>query len=77
MRFVEIILSHGPVIFIEIRKGMAATSKVLMVSASEAALPDGCVSELDEIVLGECFAAFWGALPAKPPSWILPMQRSS
>ena len=42
--------------------------------AVEVGLPEGCVAELEEIVLGECFDAFRRALTGETPARVAPMR---
>ena len=42
--------------------------------AVEVGLPEGLVAELEEIMLGECFDAFWRALTGETPACVAPMR---
>ena len=42
--------------------------------AVEVGLPEGCVAELEEILLGECFDAFRRALTGETPARVAPMR---
>ena len=52
------------------REALVGASRV----AAEVGLPEGCVAELDKIVLGECFDAFRRALTCETPARVAPMQ---
>ena len=63
--FCETLVSHGPSTFMEAEKEVAARREALVGAlrvAVEVGLPKGCVAELEEFVLGECFDAFRRAL---------------
>ena len=59
--FCETPVSHGLTMFMEAGEEVAARREALVGAlrvAVEVGLPKGCVAELEEIVLGECFDAF-------------------
>ena len=73
----ETLVSHGPAIFMEAGKEVAARPEALVRAlrlAVEVGLPVGCVVELEEIVLGECFDAFWRALTGETPARVAPVR---
>ena len=56
---------------------MAARRRALVGAlrvAVEVGLPEGCVAELEDILLGECFDAFRRALTSETPACVAPMQ---
>ena len=74
--FCEKIVSHGPAMFMEAGEEVAARHEALVGAcrvAVEVGFPEGCVAELEEIVLGECFDAFRRALTGKTPARMAPM----
>ena len=59
--FCETLVSHGPAMLMETGEEVAARREALvgtLRAAVEVGLPEGCVAELEEIMLGECFDAF-------------------
>ena len=75
--FCETLVSPGPAMFMEAGEEVAARLEALvgvLRVAVEAGLPEGCVAELEEIVLGECFDAFRRALTGETPASVAPMR---
>ena len=75
--FYETIVSHGPAMFMETGEEVAARREALACAlrvAVEVGLPEGCMAELEEIVLGECFNAFRRAFTGEPPACVAPMR---
>ena len=75
--FCETLVSHGPATFMEAGEEVAARREALMGAlrvAVEVGLPEGCVAELEAIVLGECFDAFRRALTGETPARVAPMR---
>ena len=73
----ETLLSHGPTMFIEARENVAATCEALVGTlcvAVEVGLPEGCLVDIEEIVLEEYFDAFRWALTGETPARVAPMQ---
>ena len=63
--FCETLVAHGPAMFMEAGEEVAARHEALVGAlrvAVEVGLPEGCVAELEEIVLGECWTRFGGPL---------------
>ena len=76
-KFCETLVSHGPAMFMEAGEEVAARREALVGAlrvAVEVGLPEGCVAELEEIVLGECFDAFRRALTGETPARVAPMR---
>ena len=76
-KFCETLVSHGPAMFMEAGDEVAARREALVGAlrvAVEVGLPEGCVAELEEIVLGECFDAFRRALTGETPARVAPMR---
>ena len=75
--FCETLVSHGPAMYMGAGEGVAARREVLVGAlrvAAEAGLPEGCVAELEEIVLGDCFDAVRSALADETPARVAPMR---
>ena len=75
--FCETLVSHGPAMFMEAGEDVAARREALVGAlrvAVEVGLPEGCVAELEEIVLGECFDAFPRALTGETLARVAPMR---
>ena len=75
--FCETHVSHGPTMFMEAGEEVAARHEALVSALRvtvEVGLPEGCVAELEEIVLGECFDAFRRALMGETPARVAPMR---
>ena len=75
--FCETLVSHGPAMFMETGEEVVARREALVAAlrvAVEVGLPEGCVAELEEIVLGECFDAFRWALMGETPARVAPMR---
>ena len=75
--FCETLVSHGPAMFMEAGEEVAARREALVGAlrvAVEVGLPEGCVAELEEIVLGECFDAFRRTLTGQTPARVAPMR---
>ena len=75
--FCETLVSHGPVMFMEAREEVDARHEAQVGAlrvAEDVWLPKGCMAELEEIVLGECFDAFRRALTEKTPARVAPMR---
>ena len=62
--FCETLISHGRAMFMEAGEEVVAMGL---------GLPEGCVAELEEIVLGECFDAFRRALASETPVRVVHM----
>ena len=63
--------------FMEAGEEVAARREALVGAfcvAVEVGLPEGCVAELEEIILGECFDAFRRALTGETPARVAPMR---
>ena len=76
-KFCETLVSHGPAMFMEAGEEVAARREDLVGAlrvAVEVGLPEGCVAELEEIVLGECFDAFRRGLTGETPARVAPMR---
>ena len=75
--FCETPVSHAPAMFMEVGEEVAAKREA-MVGALRVAvkvwLPEGCVAELEEILLGECFDAFRRVLTGETPTRVAPMR---
>ena len=75
--FCETLVSHGPAMSMEAGEEVAARREALVGAlrvAVEVGLSGGCVAELEEIVLGECFDPFRGALTSETPACVAPMR---
>ena len=75
--FCETLVSHGPAMFMEAGEELAARREALVSAlrvAVDFGLPEGCVGDLEEIVLGECFDAFRRALTGERPARVVPMR---
>ena len=75
--FCEMLVSHGPAMFMKAGEEVAARREVLVGAlrmAVEVGLPEGCVAELEEIVLLECFDAFRRALTGETSARVAPMR---
>ena len=75
--FCETLVSHGPAMFMDAAEEVALRREALVCAlrvAVEAELPEGCVAEVEEIVLGECFDAFWRAITGETPARVAPMR---
>ena len=75
--FCETLVSHGPAIFMEAGEEVTARREALVSAlcvAVEVGLSEGCVAELEGIVLGECFGAFRRALTGATPARVAPMR---
>ena len=75
--FCETLVSHGPAMFMEAGEEVAAMRDALVGDlrvAVEVGLPEGCVAELEEIVLRECFDAFRRALTGETPARVALMR---
>ena len=75
--FCETLVSHGPAMFMEAGEEVAGRREALVGAlrvAVEVGLPERCVAELEEIVLGECFDAFRRALTGETPAHVAPMR---
>ena len=69
--FCETLVLHGPAMFIEAGEEVAARREALvgvLRVAVEVGLPEGCMAEVKEIVLRECFDAFRGGLTGETPA---------
>ena len=74
--FCETLVSHGPTMLMKTEEKVAARREALMGVfrvAVEVELLEGCVAELEEIVLGECFDAFRRSLTGETPACVPPM----
>ena len=75
--FHETLVSHGPAMFVEAGEEVTARREALVCAlhvAVEVGWPEGCVAEIEEIVLGECFDAFRRALTGETPARVAPMR---
>ena len=75
--FCETLVSHGPAMFIMAGEEVATRREALVGAlrvAVEIGLPEGCVAELEEIVLGECFDAFRRTLTGETPARVASMR---
>ena len=75
-KFCETLVSHGPAMFMEAGEEVAARREALVGAlrvAVKVELPEGCVAELEEIMMGECFDAFRRALTGETPARMAPM----
>ena len=75
--FCQTLLSHGPAMFMGAREEVAARREALVVAlrvAVKVGLPEGCVAELENVVLGECFDTFRRALTGETPARVAPMR---
>ena len=75
--FCETLVLHGPTMFMEAGEEVAARREALvgvLRVAVEVGLPEGCVAELEEIVLGECFSAFRRVLTGETPARVAPVR---
>ena len=75
--FCETLVSHGPAMFMEAGEEVAGRREALVGAlrvAVEIGLPERCVAELEEIVLGEYFDAFRRALTGETPARVAPMR---
>ena len=73
----ETLVLHGPTMFMEAGEEVAARLEILVGAlrvAVEVGLPEGCVAELEGIVLGECFDAFRRVLTGETPARVAPMR---
>ena len=76
-KFCETLVSHGPVMFLEAREEVDARREALVGALRlpvDVWLTKGCMAELEEIVLGECFDAFRRALTDETPVRVAPMR---
>ena len=75
--FCETLVSQGPAMLMEAGEEVAARREAVVGAlhvAVEVGLPDMCMVELEEIVLGECFDAFRRALTGEMPARVAPMR---
>ena len=75
--FCETLVSHGPAMLMEAGEEVIARREALVGAlhvAVKVGLPEGCVAELEEIVLGERFDAFRRALTGETPARVAPMR---
>ena len=75
--FCETLVSHGPATFMEAGEEVAARREALVGALRvvvKVGLPGGCVAELKDIVLGECFDAFRNALTGETLARVAPMR---
>ena len=75
--FCDTLVSDGPAIFMDAGEEMGARREALVDAlrvALEVGLPEECMAELEESVLGECFDAFRRALTGETPGRVAPMQ---
>ena len=73
----ETLVSHGPAMVMEAGEEVAARHEDLEVALRvtvEVGLPERCMTELEEIVLGECFDAFRRALTGETPARVAAMR---
>lgn len=71
------LVSRGLDMFMKAGEEVAARREALVGGLSvavETGLPEGCVAELEEIVVGECFDAFRRALTGEPPARMASMR---
>ena len=75
--FCKTLVSYGPAMFMEAGEEVAARREALVVAlrvSVEVGLPEGCVAEQEDILLGESLDAIWRALTNETPARVAPMR---
>ena len=75
--FCETLASHGPAMLMQVGEEVTARREALAGAlrvAVEVGLPKSCVAEKKEIVLEECFHAFWKTLAGETPARVALMR---